>query len=110
MKRIIYAILITCFQVPQLSATTFPVQSSNFAFTPNSLNISSGDIVAFTNTGGFHTVQWLTASSGALPTESGTLSGTPENYTFTVAGTYTYQCGVHGASMLGSISVTVVPY
>ncbi len=109
MKRITYFILLTCFQVAQLSATTFPVQASNFAFTPNSLNISSGDVVAFTNAGGFHFVQWLTAPSGALPTDSGTLTGTPQNYTFTVVGTYTYQCGVHGFSMTGSITVAIVP-
>ena len=111
MKRITYFLLFICFQIAhikQVSATTFSVVSSNFAFTPNTLTISSGDEVAFTNAGGFHFVQWLTAP-GALPPDSGTLTGTPQNYTFTTVGTYTYQCGIHGSSMKGSITVSIVP-
>lgn len=107
MKKYIYIIFAVCCQMTQLSAATHAVASSNFAFSPNSLSISAGDVVEFTNAGGFHFVQWLTAPT-TLPNNSTTLSSTPQPYMFTVAGTYTYQCGFH-PSMKGSITVAILP-
>jgi plastocyanin len=101
MKKIL--LLLFAVSIIKLNAATTVVQSSNFTFTPNSITINSGDIVAFSNAGGFHFVEWLT-SPATLPANSMTLTATPQNYTLTVAGIYTYRCGVHN-SMLGTITV-----
>lgn len=104
MKKFLLLLFIVSFV--KLNAATTVVQSSNFTFTPNSITINSGDIVAFSNAGGFHFVEWLTAPA-ALPANSMTLTATPQNYTLTVAGIYTYRCGIHN-SMLGTITVEPV--
>lgn len=99
-KHLLLLFVTACFE---LNATTTVVQSSNFTFTPNAITINAGDIVAFSNAGGFHFVEWLTAPS-TLPANSNTLDSTPQNYTFTEIGTYTFRCGIHFA-MLGTIII-----
>src|SRR5439155_4528334 len=64
-----------------------------------------GDSVTWTNNDGFgHTA---TTKGGAPEAfDSGTLSGGKQfSRTFTLPGTYNYQCNIHGASMSGSITV-----
>ena len=108
MKQIVLHLFFPFVMLGTLSATTITVSSSNFAFTPNAVNATTEDVIAFVNSNGFHFVEWLTAP-GALPANSGTLSPTPQNYTLTLAGTYTYRCGIHTGSMFGSITITALP-
>jgi plastocyanin len=104
LKLLIFVIL---FFTNKIYPVTHPITSSNFAFAPASITIAAGDILSFTNSGGFHTVQWLTGPAGfTLPATSSQLTGTPITYTLTLAGSYTYQCGVHGTFMPGTITVT----
>lgn len=66
--------------------------------------VQAGQSVYWLNAGGTHTV----ASTGVPSfTSSGNLSGAGATYllAFPTAGTYQYECGVHGAAMTGRIVV-----
>ncbi len=104
MKKIALTFSVLLILNLKLFATTFPVASSNFLFTPASISITTSDVIAFSNSAGFHFIEWLSAP-GTLPANTVTLTSTPVDYTFATPGTYTYRCGVHN-SMLGTITVT----
>ncbi|MBI2038051.1 MAG: cupredoxin family copper-binding protein [Candidatus Magasanikbacteria bacterium] len=74
---------------------------AGFSFQPNSITISVGDTITWTNNDGApHTV---TAGEGSF--DSGALSsGRTFSKTFTTAGTYSYVCNFHG-SMHGTVIV-----
>ncbi len=74
---------------------------ASFSFQPNSLTISSGDTVVWTNNDSVpHTV---TADDGSF--SSGAISpGVSFSHTFSSAGTFAYSCSFH-ASMHGSVTV-----
>jgi plastocyanin len=87
------------------SAQTVTV--SNNAFTPDNLIIAVGSSVTFRwnscQGGGYGetcTPHTVTFSDG---TTSETLSSGSYTRSFGVAGTYTYHCTIHGASMSGTI-------
>ncbi|HKK39975.1 MAG TPA: T9SS type A sorting domain-containing protein [Cryomorphaceae bacterium] len=84
------------------------VTVSNFEFTPASLTIEPGDIVTWTNVEGFHNASGSTSIFPGNPESFST--GSPElapwsqSVTFTLEGTYNYQCDIH-TNMLGTIIV-----
>ena len=77
------------------------VDITGFAFSPETLTISIGDTVAWTNKeSATHTA---TADGGEF--DSGNLgNGDTFSYTFTTAGTFTYYCKIH-TSMTATIIV-----
>jgi len=81
-------------------AATSAVNIQNFAFAPNSITITVGDGVTWTNRdAASHSAKFVDRSTPVLSQgQSGTLQ-------FTVAGTFPYICGIHGASMQGTIIV-----
>ncbi len=84
------------------------VTVGNNVFTPAVHTVSAGATVVWTwtNTGVIpHSVE--STGSPSFGPNSGTLTGNGQTFShdFTVPGTYTYECGVHGASMSGSIVV-----
>ncbi len=109
---VLAAIVILHIVWPVQASTLFETQThpvavqSNF-YNPNSLTINSGDIVEWTNVGGFHDV---VADDGSF--NSGPPSGDPWvfSHTFDKTGTFAYYCSVHGGpggvGMSGEIIVT----
>ena len=92
---------------PAASSGT-PVTIVDFAFSPESVNVSVGDTVTWTNTGSSQ----HTSTSGAPGAPDGTWdSGTLSNggtfsHVFGQAGNFHYYCRFHGASgMTGVVSV-----
>jgi plastocyanin len=109
MKKTFTLIALLFIALQSSFSATHSITSNNFNFSPSTVTIAPGDVVAFTNGAGFHNVEWLSGPAGfTLPAVSSILNATPVNYTLTIPGEYTYQCGVHGATMLGSITVSAV--
>jgi plastocyanin/predicted extracellular nuclease len=91
-------------------ATNHQVAVSSNVFTPSSLTITAGDTVTWNNTSGSHNVDGRTATYPANPASfySGSASGSSwtYSYTFTTAGSYTYDCTPHvGFGMVGTVTV-----
>lgn len=87
-------------------ATTVMVTIQNFAFSPASLTIQAGDTVSWTNLD--------SASHSAVTGQAGFATtvltqGQSTTTLFDRPGTYDYVCGVHGASMKGTIVVRGAP-
>lgn len=81
------------------SSKTVEVTIQNFAFNPDSVTISSGDTVKWTNMDSTaHTITGTDFSSGNLN------KGDSYENTFTKAGTYDYHCSIH-PSMTGTVIV-----
>ena len=83
------------------------VEVSNNEFTPGVRTVPAGTTVVWTWTGTGaveHSVQ--STGTPSFPS-SAIISGSGQTYShqFDVAGTYTYQCAVHGAAMSGTIVV-----
>ena len=74
------------------------------SFTPSSLTIATGGTVTWEWSGEFpHSVVGEFAGE---PVASETLTGTGTfSFTFEEAGTFSYQCGVHGDAMSGTVVV-----
>ncbi len=95
-------------ETPATPATTPAVPTSskivevtiqNFAFNPESVTISSGDTVKWTNMDSTtHTITGTDFSSGNLN------KGDSYENTFTKAGSYDYHCSIH-PSMKGTVIV-----
>lgn len=81
---------------------------SNF-FNPSSITITEGDSVVWTNTGGTHNINGTTATFPNNPV--GFTNGSASSaawvfgFKFDVPGTYTYQCDLHAAGMIGTVIV-----
>lgn len=105
---IVLVTLISPLFLPQaLRAANHTVEFKNFAFTPASLTVNVGDMVTFTNAGGFHTV----TGTGTEPfCGSGPIAKSC-SVTFNTPGIFPYRCLFHstpGATptgMVGSITV-----
>jgi plastocyanin len=76
------------------------------SFSPASLTISAGDTVTWTWSGDnpHSLVGTSDNATDLIESDQMTGSGTAE-VTFDEAGTYEYECGVHGSSMSGTIVV-----
>ena len=93
-------------------------QGSAYCYTPNSVAVSSGSAVTWSNRSAVsHTVTRCTVSacgtgggSGAAPAsfDSGTINpGGQASISFSGAGSYTYYCTIHGyAGMHGTVTVS----
>ncbi len=88
------------------AATTHFVVTVGNTFSPNAVNVSTGDTVQWDNTGGgLHNVVW---DGGEFP-GSGSPSSSAWTYSeiFDTAGVYTYHCEIHvGLGMTGTVTVT----
>jgi plastocyanin len=83
------------------SAAVRAVDISGFAFAPQSVTIAVGDTVTWTNKdAAAHSAR--VAGVGTTPTLSQGQSG---SLNFITAGTFNYDCGIHGASMTGTVVV-----
>lgn len=108
MKRLItFTLMLTSLMV---WATNHQVSVTSNVFTPSSLTITAGDTVTWTNNGGNHNVDGRTATYPSNPSSfySGAASGSSWvfSHTFTIAGSYTYDCTPHvGFGMVGTITV-----
>lgn len=91
-------------------ATVWPVSIVNFAFNnPNPFSPAVGDSIVWTCMSGTHGINGLSLPAGAAPFNSGTMSTTSNttySYKITVAGTYSYDCSVHGTSMPGNFTAS----
>jgi len=80
-------------------------------FAPNSVTIARTGTVTWSWAGGagalLHSVQWETGPAPLPPNSATQTTGPPYLHTFNTAGTYTYDCAVHGSAMSGT--VVVVP-
>ena len=83
---------------------TTTINVSNNFFSPTPDTVSAGQVTFTWTPGGVsHNVTW-DSGPGTLPTNSATLTSGMYQPTL-VVGTYHYHCGVHGASMSGTIVV-----
>lgn len=84
------------------SAATLTIDISGFAFRPDTVFITAGDTVTWTNRDSAqHSVVFLT---GLGQTENFGL-GQSSSLRFIAPGTYKYICGLHGQSMSGTVVV-----
>ena len=73
-------------------------------FTPNNLSVKLGTTVKWTNKGAItHTA---TSNDGVTFNTGNVSPGQSSSYTTTTAGTFQYQCTIHGAAMSGTLTVT----
>lgn len=87
---------------PVTAVATTSVEVLDFAFSPRAIVVAPGATVTWTFTGGStHSVEFASASITDSPDQS---SGTFSTDMPSVAGTYSYACGLH-ASMTGSVQV-----
>ncbi len=95
------------------------VEASSYEYAPSSLEIEAGQTVVWVNMGGFHDVNGVESSIGttwnnpetfALEAVNGSNMGTCIGFqTFTVEGTYDYDCAIGNHAEQGMVaSVTVV--
>ena len=85
-------------------AATFAVNIQGFAYSPNPRTISVGDTVTWTN-------QDAAPHSARFPDRGTPIlsQGQSASLTFTAAGTFNYDCAVHGPSMQGTVVVQGAP-
>jgi len=97
------------------------IESFSYSYEPNTVTINTGETVAWINTEGFHDV------NGEINSTNGDSFNNPENfylaptfgstleptcigyYTFTIPGTYYYDCSIQdhaSQGMIGSVIVT----
>jgi plastocyanin len=89
--------------------TTVQVNVANYSFSPKNVNITVGDQVVWTNTGGFHNVDGQKSVFPNNPESFGNSlgSGWTYSFTFNTPGTYNYHCDPHASfGMTGTIVVS----
>lgn len=91
---------------PSAQVATDQVAIRNFAFNPETIRVTAGTTVTWTNDDSVqHSVE---STTGAFSTSPLLLSGSTHasfSHTFTQPGTYPYICGVHNY-MTGTVIVT----
>jgi len=96
------------------------VEAQSFSYTPSDLEIESGQTVVWVNVDGFHDVNGAESTLGDMwnNPESfsfGAVNGSTEgvcigSHTFTVEGTYNYDCSIGSHAANGMVAtITVVP-
>ena len=83
------------------SAAVRPVDIANFAFQPQSLTITVGDTVTWTNKDTFQ----HSARVAGVGTTVVLSQGQSASLTFATAGTFPYDCGIHMSAMTGTVVV-----
>jgi plastocyanin len=83
------------------SAAVRPVDIADFKFVPQSVTITAGDTVTWTNRdAAAHSARVNGVGTTAVLTQ-----GQSGSLTFTNAGQFPYDCGIHGAAMMGTVMV-----
>jgi len=83
------------------SAAVRPVDIVGFKFEPQSVTITAGDTVTWTNRdAAAHSARVNGVGTTAVLTQ-----GQSGSLTFTNAGPFPYDCGIHGAAMVGTVIV-----
>ena len=81
------------------------VDIANFAFDPATVTINAGETVTWTNHDqAAHSAAFVNGG----PKTPILTTGKSASLTFTVAGTFNYVCGIHGAAMMGTIIVRAI--
>lgn len=89
---------------PQTATGRFEIEIVDFQFTPQDAVVKPGTEVVWTNSDPEHSV--VSTGDPAFDDSPSTLSrGDSYSFVFTEPGTYTYICGVHPATMAGTITV-----
>lgn len=106
-KIIIFIMLVVILITSDIIAqTTHDVTVANFSFTPSQLTIKVGDIVRWTNSGGFHNV---VADDNSFTSGAASTINWVYEHTFNSPGSNPYYCSVHGGpggvGMSGVITV-----
>ena len=101
--------------------TVHTINAGSYYYLPSTLTINTGDAVEWINDGGFHDVNGETNTITGLPYNNPEVFNSPStsvvgaviySHTFTVPGTYEYDCSVgqHAANgMVGTITVLSPP-
>jgi plastocyanin len=84
------------------AGATASVTIEGFAYTPASVTIDAGDTVTWTNR---DSAQHSAVVTGGGPRTPVLANGASGSITFANAGTFSYICGIHGASMMGTVIV-----
>ncbi len=128
MKKVFYAFgLLMAGMISVATAQDNPcgvegivVEAQSFSYTPSDLEIESGQTVVWVNVDGFHDVNGAESTLGDMwnNPESfsfGAVNGSSEgvcigSHTFTVEGTYNYDCSIGSHAANGMVAtITVVP-
>jgi plastocyanin len=103
---LIFIYLLIGLYLNTAKATIYSIQVANYSFTPNTLNINSGDTVRWVWISGSHTTTSTSVPAGASSWDHAmNSSNTQFDLQLTVAGTYTYECSIHPTMMTGTITV-----
>ena len=110
MKRswLILTALIAMMTMPAAAQTKHVVEVSNTVFTPDNLEIMTGDTVEWVNIEGFHNVNGTKETYPSNPEYFGNNTGNGWTYShvFNTPGEYDYQCDPHvNLGMTGKITV-----
>ena len=87
------------------AGATATVNIMNFSFMPATLTINAGDTVTWTN---LDQAAHSAVFAGGGPQTPVLGNGQSASISFANAGTFNYQCGIHGASMSGTVVVRAV--
>jgi plastocyanin len=115
MKKLLFSIFTSILCLFGYSQTTYDVNSGNFYYQPDTIVINLGESVHWVNDGGFHNVNFdvntVTSLSYNNPESFESVPTSDVDiytHTFTIPGTYNYDCsvGAHAASgMIGTVIV-----
>ena len=84
-----------------VDAATSAVTIQNFAFAPRTLQVTAGDTVTWTNRDGAPHSAFFSDGFKTVVLQQGQSA----SLLFATAGTFNYVCGIHGASMPGTVVV-----
>ena len=94
------------------------IEASNYQYAPSAVNIEAGQTVVWVNTGGNHDVNaamssigemWYNPETFTLPAVSGNSEGVCiGSHTFTVEGTYDYDCSIGNHAANGMVATVTV--
>ncbi|MFO0753949.1 MAG: S-layer homology domain-containing protein [Thermodesulfovibrionales bacterium] len=107
-----FGVIVCCLLMSAVSrAATVDVSMQDFSFSPQSITVSVGDTVRWTNNQGTHTATSGTNCSPDGTWDSGILAQSQSfSRTFTEAGTFPYFCSLHcGSGMTGTVVVNAAP-
>ncbi len=89
-----------------VKANLIQITVSNFQFNPATITANIGDTLEWDYVGGFHTTTSLSVPAGAASWDAPmNAAGDTFQYVLKIAGTYNYDCTIHPAQMIGTITV-----
>lgn len=105
-KTILFAFCLLALK-PLIAQTTHIITVQGTSFSPSVLAVEVGDSVIWQWVSGFHTTTSTSVPVGAASWDHPlTTAGDMYGYKVTVAGSYLYQCDVHGPNMSGRLDAT----